>query len=865
METFSVRNLTFKYPGKVRPALSDISFNVNPGEFIVICGQSGSGKSTLLRNLKPVLAPHGEKTGEILFCGRNIDTLDQEIQASGIGYVLQNPDSQIVTDKVWHELAFGLESLGMDTKTIRLRVAEMASFFGIQTWFHKDVNHLSGGQKQLLNLASVMAMQPDVLILDEPTSQLDPIAAGDFLETVRKINRELGTTVILTEHRLEDVIPMADRAVVIDNGRVIADDIPANVGAILAQLGHPMFMAMPTPLQAYSILYQENTGRDLTCPVNVREGRNWLTELLDGCSITKTSLPDDNEVSESQEPVIEMKDVWFRYERQGDDVIKDLSFKVYPGELFCMVGGNGTGKTTTLTLAGGINRPYRGTIKIKGTPLDKYKKKDLFRGMLGMLPQNPQTLFVEKTVKADLIESFEGSDMTDDQKEARVMEIAEVVKINELLDMHPYDLSGGEQQRAALAKVLLMKPEILFLDEPTKGLDNEFKFRLAGILRDIRNRGVTIVMVSHDIEFCGRYADRCAMFFDGKIITVNTPRKFFSGNSFYTTAANRMSRHVFENAVNVDDIVELVRMNKCQGGNGESSSGSDGDTGVGGYDGFNAEKILLKEHRNTVSVDVAGVMEDKLDKSVKTDIYDKEKNVLKTKRPAGQVALELVMAVLAAVTIYVGFYVFDNRQYVAVCILLIVYAMVPFFVGFERRKPKAREIVILAVLIAVATAGRAAFFMLPNFKPVLAIVIISGAALGKESGFLVGAMSAFVSNFLFGQGPWTPWQMIAMAVVGYLAGLIFHRCPDKFRKTGLVVFGAVAAFVIYGLIVDLWTILVMTPDPTWETAIMVYSAAVYFNLIHSAATVIFLLLLAKPMIGKLDRVKLKYGMSVFEA
>ena len=144
METFSVRNLTFTYPGKARPALSDISFNVNPGEFIVICGQSGSGKSTLLRNLKPVLAPHGEKTGEILFCGRNIDTLDQEIQASGIGYVLQNPDSQIVTDKVWHELAFGLESLGMDTKTIRLRVAEMASFFGIQTWFHKDVNHLSG-------------------------------------------------------------------------------------------------------------------------------------------------------------------------------------------------------------------------------------------------------------------------------------------------------------------------------------------------------------------------------------------------------------------------------------------------------------------------------------------------------------------------------------------------------------------------------------------------------------------------------------------------------------------------------------------------------------------------------------------------
>ena len=280
MEIFSVKNLTFTYPNKERPALDKINLSIEAGEFIVICGQSGSGKSTLLRNLKPILAPHGKKSGSILFCGKHLDLLDQQMQAARIGYVLQNPDSQIVTDKVWHELAFGLESLGIDTKTIRLRVAEMASFFGIQTWFHKDVNHLSGGQKQLLNLASVMAMQPDVLILDEPTSQLDPIAAGDFLETVKKINRELGTTVIITEHRLEDVVPMADRIVVLDNGSIIADDIPANTGAVLSQTAHPMFMAMPTPLQAYAILYQKGTGRDLTCPVNVREGRNWLNELL---------------------------------------------------------------------------------------------------------------------------------------------------------------------------------------------------------------------------------------------------------------------------------------------------------------------------------------------------------------------------------------------------------------------------------------------------------------------------------------------------------------------------------------------------------------------------------------------------------
>jgi len=842
LETFSIKNLTFTYPGKQRPALNDVSFDINIGEFVAICGQSGSGKSTLLRNLKPILAPHGTKTGEILFYGKNIDELDQKTQAARIGYVLQNPDSQIVTDKVWHELAFGLESLGMDTKTIRLRVAEMASFFGIQTWFHKDVNHLSGGQKQLLNLASVMAMQPDVLILDEPTSQLDPIAAGDFLETVKKINRELGTTVIITEHRLEDVVPMADQVIVLDKGKVIADDTPANTGAILAHKNHPMFMAMPTPLQAYSMLYQDNVGRELTCPVDVREGRNWLTQLLAGKELKYTSLPAEEEMIPSGEPVIEMKDVWFKYERQGNDIVKDLSFKVYPGEVFCLVGGNGTGKTTTMTLAAGINKPYRGSIKIKGKNINKYKKNELFKGLIGMLPQNPQSLFVEKTVKADLFESFEGSVLTKEEQEAKIADIARLVRIDELMDMHPYDLSGGEQQRVALAKVLLMEPEILFLDEPTKGLDNEFKFKFSGILKDLTARGVTVVMVSHDVEFCGRYGNRCAMFFDGKIITTNAPRRFFSGNSFYTTAANRMSRHIFENAVNVDDVVDLVRMNL-----GITSEPTEPDDFDGGND---KEEIQDENYQQPVEL------------KEKVDIINSE---IKKRKPANQLMLEAVMVALAAVTIYVGFFVMEDRPYLMVSMLLILYAMVPFFASFEKRKPKAREIVILAVMIAVGTVGRAAFFMLPNFKPVLAIVIIAGVALGKESGFLVGAMTAFVSNFLFGQGPWTPWQMIAMAIVGYFAGLIFHKFSDKINKWVLAGFGGISAFVIYGIIVDFWTIISMTPDPTLKTLIMVYGAAAYLNAVHAAATVIFILLLAKPMIEKLERVKVKYGMGVFES
>ncbi|MDO4176710.1 MAG: ECF transporter S component [Bacillota bacterium] len=206
-----------------------------------------------------------------------------------------------------------------------------------------------------------------------------------------------------------------------------------------------------------------------------------------------------------------------------------------------------------------------------------------------------------------------------------------------------------------------------------------------------------------------------------------------------------------------------------------------------------------------------------------------------------------------------------GEHYLLISILIALLALIPFFVKFERRKVQARELVLLAVLIATAVVGRAAFFMLPNFKPILAIVIIAGVALGGESGFMVGAMAAFVSNFIFGQGPWTPFQMVAMGLVGFLAGILFKKYyakADSFigkRKLPLLIFGAVAVFFLYGGIVDIWTILAMTPHPTLATVVAVYGAAVYFNLVHAGATVIFLLLLAGPMLKKLRRVQIKYG------
>ncbi|WP_417177879.1 ABC transporter ATP-binding protein, partial [Adlercreutzia equolifaciens] len=532
-------------------------------------------------------------------------------QVARIGFVMQDPDAQIVTDKVWHELAFVLESLGCDERTMRLRVAEMASYFGIQHWFHKNVGELSGGQKQLLNLASVMAARPDVLVLDEPTSQLDPIAASDFLATVHRINRELGTTVVMSEHRLEEVYGLTDRVVVLEEGRVVADGEPRAVAGQLHRAGSPMALALPaaariawgvegcpgrrsgegapcsnsievqgssratdvsvctsmncartpSPLRRpYSSIVEEGAALQVETPLTVREGRAWLADEVAAFPPRRWALP-AGEVcdSASTRAAVELRDVWFRYERDGADVLRGTTLTVPEGSLFAVVGGNGAGKSTMLRAICGVARPYRGKIAVFGRRLKDWKRAELFRGGVAMLPQDPLNLMVKKTVRGDLEEMLDGRSLTAEQRTAAVREVAALTDIVPLLDAHPFDLSGGEVQRAALAKVLLNEPRLLLLDEPTKGLDAFFKEKLAALLRSLTARGTTVLMVSHDVEFCASYADRCALFFDGDAVTTNPPRRFFASNSFYTTAANRISRGLFENAVTVEEVVELCQ------------------------------------------------------------------------------------------------------------------------------------------------------------------------------------------------------------------------------------------------------------------------------------------------------------------
>lgn len=542
MALIQVSGLSFRYPGAGRDAVRDVTFSMEKGEFAVLCGASGCGKSTLLRMIKRELSPLGERTGEIRYREQPLESLSDRESASAIGFVMQKPEQQIVTDKVWHELAFGAENTGIPAEKAARRIAETASWFGIGQWYERDTAELSGGQKQLLNLASVLVMQPELVILDEPTAQLDPIAASEFITAVRRLNQELGITILMAEHRLEEAVPGCDRLMVMESGELIANGKPGEVIGSLRDRPE-LLCGMPAASRLHAML-----GAEGECPLTVRQGRELAERYLSGRAI---SLP-ERQYTVPEENALEFSDVFFRYSRYSPDVLKGLSFSVGKGELFCILGGNGSGKTTALSAAAALVKPYSGTVRVFGKKLKEYRNQSLYRECLALLPQDVQTVFLKSTVREEL-------------KDAGITPEELPYDLTHLLDMHPYDLSGGEQQLAALAKVLAQKPKLLLLDEPTKGLDAAAKQGIIKVLRSLRDSGVTVVTVTHDVEFAAGCADRCAMFFNGRVVSVGTPAEFFPENSFYTTAAVRMTRGLCTAAVTVEDAAELCRMAKEDG------------------------------------------------------------------------------------------------------------------------------------------------------------------------------------------------------------------------------------------------------------------------------------------------------------
>lgn len=561
----SCEHVSFCYPRQTDNAIEDISFSIGEAEFVVLCGQSGCGKTTLLRHFKKNQIPFGTGSGKLYYRGSDLETMDDRESAARIGFVGQNPDTQLVTDKVWHELAFGLENLGVPGEQIRRRTAEIAQYFGMESWFRRPVSELSGGQKQLLNLASVVIMQPDVLLLDEPTAQLDPIGTGRFLDTLRRLNRDLGTAVLLSEQRLEEVVPMADRVLIMHQGHLVADAVPGQCAAKLEAYERehngalPIASAMPVAVRVWKACHYRDEANS---PVSIRQGKSWLAD-----HVRKTGQPGEpikSAVSDRHpchtakravsETALFVDRLCFGYQKD-QRVLEDFTMRVPKGMLYAVVGGNGSGKSTALKAIMGICKPRRGKVKAAGK--------------IRFLAQNPKSLFTELTAAEELMAMLlpenGGASLKEADRTQRVGEMLSYLELTAQREQNPMDLSGGQQQRLALGKLLLTEPDILLLDEPTKGLDGAFKEKLAEFLKDLCSKGKTVVLVSHDMEFCARYADQCGLLFDGQLISEGETRAFFRENVFYTTAAQRMSRGVCGDCLLAEDIIRALQEAGCAG------------------------------------------------------------------------------------------------------------------------------------------------------------------------------------------------------------------------------------------------------------------------------------------------------------
>lgn len=549
-----VEQVSFWYPEQENPTLQDITFSVNAGEFIVLCGQSGSGKSTLLRHLKKEQFPFGDSKGEVYIRGQRLQDMENIVSSQMIGYVGQSVEGQLVTDKVWHELAFGLENLGIPRREIQTRVAEIAEYFGISNWFQKSVDELSGGQQQIVSLAAVMVMQPKVLLLDEPTAQLDPIGAERFLQTVKMLNEDFGITVILSEQRLEQALVLADHVMILHEGRILgmvpSREVPKLLMESENKLGKelPVACGMPVGIrmvQKVLSLDKVETGTPLT----LKEGKRWLASWCR--KYQKREIETDTYNKKTiikKDYAIVAKGLEYHYDK-GQDVVKDLWANIPGGSIYAILGGNGVGKSTVLKLFCGIYRLKHGKLKVNGKAV--------------YLPQNPQLMFSELTVEEELAEIllYDECYKGNQQKQLEVVEqMLQKLDLVEQRNQNPMDLSGGQAQRLAFGEALLLEADILCLDEPTKGLDAAYKKELGKMLNEFVSKGKTVVMVSHDLAFCAQYADYCSLLFQGQLVESEETKIFFQKNTFYTTDTRKLSNTCFPDCITTEELLHQMEV-----------------------------------------------------------------------------------------------------------------------------------------------------------------------------------------------------------------------------------------------------------------------------------------------------------------
>lgn len=513
----SVGNLTFTYPGVSRPALQEVGFQVEQGEFVLLLGGTGSGKTTLLKLIKQLIAPFGARTGEIRLAGEEVSRMAKKRLAGEVGYLFQHTQDQLCMPTPLEEMAFGLRQLGVEPAAISRRCGELSCYFGMESWLDAPMEQLSGGQRQLTALASVLAADPALLLLDEPTAQLDPVHSRSFLEQLLRLHRENNMTVLAALHQPDSIFFQADRVLVLEQGRLLFSGSPQGAADYLGKQGHPLFAALPAGCRVMQTLgYPPSRGEQ---PLPEK----------DFARLSAAPLP----VHPSGRPLLKLKQVTAGYPGQSRPVLREVDLTLSAGEIFVLLGANGCGKTTLLKAVAGLVPLLSGSIRLEG------EKSSLWRptafAQAGYLPQDPMELFDADRLDEDLYSYGKSRGLGPDQVE-QWLEQPLFSPLKQVWTQNPLDLSGGQRQLAALAKLMLKGPKLLLLDEPGKGLDAAASARLGERLTALAQEGMAILISCHDPDFAARYGHRCGFLFHGQLLPPQPPEPFFAGNRFYLTS-----------------------------------------------------------------------------------------------------------------------------------------------------------------------------------------------------------------------------------------------------------------------------------------------------------------------------------------
>lgn len=549
MSFIEVENLTYFYPNEVSAVLKNINLKIEPGEFVLLLGGSGSGKSTLIKALAG-LAPEfygGKIKGAIKIEGEDIAAISRKELVQKVGIVFQDPESQLVMTNVEQELAFGLENLGMDNNLMKRRVLEASGALSLGNYLRKNTPELSGGLKQKVALASILAMEPEVILLDEPTSQLDPVAGEEILTILRRLNEDNGITIILVEQRLERCFHLADRFVVMDKGQIICNTTNHKFFSRWAIENRSPFIPPLAKLFAGAGFAR--------VPLTVKEGRNLLSSFLERTKNTEASFKSIREVkiTQDREPLIELENLWFVY-KNGEEALKNINLKVYPGDFTIIMGDNAAGKTTLLKNINGLLKPSRGKVKISKQDTKNIAVEKL-ACQVGYLSQNPNDYLFLNTVQEEVLFTLNALGIKD---AGRIDNLLEMLRLSSYKEKNPRDLSSGERQRVALATVLVSDPQIILLDEPTRGLDYQLKKDLGEILLKLQEEGKTIVVVTHDVEFAAEYAQNIVLMSQGAIVAQGDKKTMLTQSTFYSPQISKLFNKYNNNIVTIKEGKEFL-------------------------------------------------------------------------------------------------------------------------------------------------------------------------------------------------------------------------------------------------------------------------------------------------------------------